>query len=248
MLAKSIQPSNVDAQKKQKIQLLTDENYPPYSYIESGVLKGKTVDVIRAIDKHLDGYDIELVPVKWTRGLQRVREGEALGIVGVYFSGRHRPYLYPYSSPLVKDEAVIVCNSRAKINRPVVWPESFEDNIVLNIAGFDGWLNFKTRDAANTAHVNFLEVPDHATVFKMLKLGNAHCAFAEQTLATTHLAPQNDNELALQVVKQVSTQFIRIGYSTKYWQEHAPSSTLKFAKAFDFALQNLREEGHLPEL
>jgi polar amino acid transport system substrate-binding protein len=232
------------AGNKHTVTLLTDNNYPPYSYVENGELKGISVEIVNLVGQHLSNYNIELKPVRWTQGLKQVRTGKALGIVGVYFSGKHRPYLYPYSDSLIKDEAVIVCADNAKVKSPIRWPQSFAGNIVLNIAGFDGWLNFKTRDAANTALVNFLEVPNHDTVFKMLRRGNADCAFsgAVQAKAQVEKLP------SLSIVNNVSTQFIRIGYSTEYWQSATAKETIEFARDFDFALQKMREQGELPKL
>ncbi len=233
-------------ERTQNVTLITDNNYQPYSYVEDGEAKGKTIDWIKTIDEAIPQFTITLKPMPWREGLIEVREGRALGIVGTYFSAHHRPWIYPYSQPLFSETVEVLCRPDVSIPSPAQWPESFAGVLMLNIAGYDGWLDFKTRDRANTQIMNFFEVPSVEIAYRVLAKKNADCMLSEQ--AFTKIALESDpreDSLKPIVITTVSKKPIYIGYSHKAIADSTFANALEFAKAFDFALYQLKQQGKL---
>lgn len=69
MLTLALYPQNID------VVIYGDENYPPYSYVENGIFKGIYTEIIREAAKEIEGYNVELKPVPWRRGLKLIENG-----------------------------------------------------------------------------------------------------------------------------------------------------------------------------
>lgn len=65
----------------QPVVILCDDSYPPYSYADSGEVKGIYVEIVREIASRMPGYAVSIQPVPWKRGLLQVMNGEAFGII-----------------------------------------------------------------------------------------------------------------------------------------------------------------------
>lgn len=238
----------VGAQSPQEVILLMDKNLEPFSYIKDGEIVGKTVDWINHIDEAMPDYDIKIKGVDWQEGLNAIREGKALGIVGTYFSGSNRSWLYPYSQPMFEEHVVVMCRANVNVSATASWPESFRGLLVLNIAGYDGWLDFKIRDRQNTELINFFEVPTEDIAYSILKKKNADCMLAEKTFAELVTArDDSDEKQKPKIVAVVSQQPIYVGYSHKAISGEGYPYALDFAKTFDFAQHKLKQEGVLQE-
>jgi len=108
---------------KEKIVVLADENYQPYSFIEKNELKGIYVEILKEIGKNLKNYEISLEPIPWVRGLKMIENGEVYAIIPPYFRPVERPYMY-YSEPILQEELVLV--GLSKLNKK--WPQDFKGN------------------------------------------------------------------------------------------------------------------------
>jgi polar amino acid transport system substrate-binding protein len=123
------------AKKKQKIVILFDESYPPYAYkLRSPGLKGneKAGGIYPAIirkafqKEELKGYKLALRAVPWKAGLRKVERGKALGLFPPYFRPIERPFMNPYSTPILDEKIVLMCQkSVAEKMNEKIWPQDF---------------------------------------------------------------------------------------------------------------------------
>lgn len=135
--------TNAAAAEKQKVQILADDNYPPYSYLDlSNKPAGLYVDLINAVSARMKAFSIQVQMVPWKRGLSMVEQGEALAIMAPYFRPKSRPWIRPYSEPLFRETVVVVCRKDQVPPSPIVWPDSFFGK------NFGNTLGFQTADAA----------------------------------------------------------------------------------------------------
>ena len=230
----------------QTVTLITDNNYEPYSYVQDNELRGQTVEWIRRIDEALPEYRISLQAMPWREGLHAVRDGKVLGMVGVYFSAKHRGWLYPYSQPLFEESVVVLCGPDVQLESPVSWPTSFAGHLMLNIAGYDGWLDFQIRNQQNTQLMNFFEVPNQTIGYSMLKKGNADCMLSEKHFAEQALQHDTTEPDAMpRIVTEVRRKAIHVGYSFNAITGNQYPYALDFARAFDFAMSELKQKGEL---
>ncbi|KAF7765001.1 polar amino acid transport system substrate-binding protein [Pseudoalteromonas citrea] len=121
----------------QKVTILVDDSYPPYSYLSDGNLYGIYVDLVKQAAYLLrNTYKIDLQPVPWKRGVAALEQGEAFALMPPYIHMKKRPFIWPYSVALQEEVVVAFCNkgftlidvlSRASTDLPI--------NVGLN-AGF----------------------------------------------------------------------------------------------------------------
>ena len=99
-----------------EVTILTDDSYPPYSYVEDSRLKGIYVDmVLAAADLMKNKYKIKLIAVPWQRALMEVKDGHVLGILPPYQHITERDYIWPYSLPLMSETVVAYCHQDINI-------------------------------------------------------------------------------------------------------------------------------------
>ncbi|WP_152680203.1 substrate-binding periplasmic protein [Chromobacterium subtsugae] len=120
----------------QTVTILTDNGYPPYSYEAAGQAQGIYNDILRAASSQLRSFQIELKPVPWKRGLAELENGKALALSPPYYRPRERPYMQPYSVPMLSEQVVAYC--RAAVAQPPRkrWPDDYRGLRFGNNAGF----------------------------------------------------------------------------------------------------------------
>ncbi|TMP44369.1 amino acid ABC transporter substrate-binding protein [Pseudoalteromonas citrea] len=97
--------------KLQKVTILVDDSYPPYSYLSDGSLYGIYVDLVKQAAYLLrDTYKIDLQPVPWKRGVAALEQGEAFALMPPYIHMKKRPFIWPYSVALQEEVVVAFCN------------------------------------------------------------------------------------------------------------------------------------------
>ena len=79
--------------------LVGDRDYPPLTYLEAGVAKGREVDVARAV-AHKLGRDVRIELMDWSEAQQRVQEGHADGLLAMSMTAERRD-LYDFADPVL---------------------------------------------------------------------------------------------------------------------------------------------------
>lgn len=98
--------------KPQRVTIFADDAYPPYSYVENGRAVGIYPEILRAADVLMTEFEIELQPIPWRRGLKLLEAGRIFALLPPYYYPQRRPYIHPYSDPIL-DEEVVVCSANA---------------------------------------------------------------------------------------------------------------------------------------
>lgn len=119
----------------QAVTIYCDDAYPPYAYAQDGKAAGIYVDVVRAALALMPDYQVTIEPVPWRRGLEMLRRGQGFALLPPYHHPRRRPFIQPYSSPLVREEVVVVCRPEVAQGRRR-WPQDFRDLTIGINSGF----------------------------------------------------------------------------------------------------------------
>lgn len=105
-------PSSYTARddKKLKIKVAGDENFPPYEFVDSkGVYKGFNIDIMRSIEIET-GIEIEIIPMKWKDAIEALEKGEVDAIQGLTKSP-NREMMYSFTNELLINSQVIFVKS-----------------------------------------------------------------------------------------------------------------------------------------
>ncbi|MDR3581357.1 MAG: PAS domain S-box protein [Oryzomonas sp.] len=93
--------AEADPQGK-SLLLLGNLDYPPLNFIENGISKGVTVDIVRALSKEM-GRQINIELTDWNTAQEKVLKGEADGLIEMSISDK-RKQLYDFSNPILTNE------------------------------------------------------------------------------------------------------------------------------------------------
>jgi polar amino acid transport system substrate-binding protein len=100
------------AETVQRVTILADDSYPPYSFIENDQLKGIYIDIVREAAKLIEAhYKVNIVAVPWKRGLQELQKGISFALLPPYKHIKKRSYIWPYSVPIMRENVVAFCQN-----------------------------------------------------------------------------------------------------------------------------------------
>lgn len=109
-----------------EVTIYADNAYPPYSYVEDGMARGVYVDVLNIVFKRMEHYHVTIKPVPFKRGLRLIEAGRGFAIFPPYYYANRRPYISPYSMPILDEDVVVYCHSDVMKDRSRPnWPGDF---------------------------------------------------------------------------------------------------------------------------
>lgn len=115
---------------------------PPFAYLnEAGEPAGIYTEILAKAFERVEGYNVELRGYPWKRLMKLIEEGQVLGAYPPYFKPKERPWMSPYSEPILTERVVAYCNKNStrviEIESLDSWPESFYGLRIGNNSGFE---------------------------------------------------------------------------------------------------------------
>ncbi len=107
------------------VTVVGDEAYPPYSYREGREMRGIYVEILKRAFAKMPGYNVKIVPMPWKRGLKGVETGDIFAIFPPYKHPGKRPFINPYSVPIVEETVIVMCRDEVLSKKRTTWPEDF---------------------------------------------------------------------------------------------------------------------------
>ncbi|MGK0273145.1 MAG: polar amino acid transport system substrate-binding protein [Cocleimonas sp.] len=117
------------------VSLYGDEDYPPYSYLENGEMKGIYTEVLKKVIEKMPDYNIELKGTPWKRGLANVESGQIFALYPPYYRPDSRPYM-EYETAILNEELTLYCSDKITQEDRKNWPEDYHGLTIANNAGF----------------------------------------------------------------------------------------------------------------
>ena len=119
------------------VTVYADAGYQPYAFArEDGEPAGLYFEIVKVAFARMKGYQIEIKPVPWKRGLAMLKNGTAFALYPPYMNLKEEPFTWPYSLPLFEETVVAVCTREAAAKPRSRWPEDFYGLTIGNNAGF----------------------------------------------------------------------------------------------------------------
>lgn len=236
----------VPAYANDKVVLVGDENYPPYSYIENGRFTGIDVDILRLAASRLSpAYQVELVPRPWKRGLAMLENGTAFGLFPPGLK-RERAYIDTYSAPILTETVVIFCNSKvARLPRPD-FPRDYAGLTIGINAGF--LLSERLMQAEKLQIVRLESAKDNATNLRKLALHRIDC-YASDRVAALFSAEKLAGKLpAAERELRASVELSREDTFVAYSARNSPSFKTDFIAKLNAALYTMRTNGDIDRI
>ncbi|WP_051709960.1 substrate-binding periplasmic protein [Andreprevotia chitinilytica] len=233
------------AQAAQHVVLYGDDNYAPYSYVENGQFKGIDVDFLQQAAALLKpGYEVELRPLPWKRGLASLANGSIFGLFPPGLKPE-RTWVSPYSVPLYRETDVLFCNKEVMKRKRTRFPEDFVGVVIGINSGF--LLSARLMDAARAGKVKLEETKGNESNLKKLALKHIDCYASDRGAAYYTAAKlRTDPEAAKLKLKlieavELSGEETYIGYSIN----NNPPYKNDFVKKMNAAIEQLKRNGNM---
>jgi len=118
------------------VVVYAENNYPPYSYEEEGELKGIYTKILKKVFSRMKGYRVDIKAVPWKRGLIYLETGKGFALYPPYYRPKERPYIKPYSVPILDEKVVVFCTEKILEQSRLDWPEDYYGLTIGNNRGF----------------------------------------------------------------------------------------------------------------
>ena len=118
------------------VTVYCDDAYAPYSYKENGKVKGIYVDILKKAFSKMKDYNVKIEAVPWKRGLSYLERGTGFALFPPYYHPEKRPYMSPYSEPILDENVAVFCREEILTKPRPDWPEDYYGLRVGNNAGF----------------------------------------------------------------------------------------------------------------
>ncbi|MFY8350687.1 substrate-binding periplasmic protein [Pseudoalteromonas sp. SSM20] len=230
-----------------EVRILADDDYPPYSYVENGVLKGIYIDYLKRLSHHLqDDYTISVMPLPWKRALKLIESGEEFALIPPYIHHKSRPFIAHYSSSIGIEKVVVFCHKDVSLEHAFSLGPKARPALKLGINAGYLLLNDKYKSAVSKRRIILATNKSTASNVEKLIKRRIDCYINDETstLITlsdvlSHYHTQFKRDF---VVKEViSSQSAHIGYARDF-QKHGFSNQA-FIDAMNDAINTISPNG-----
>lgn len=195
----------------QKVTIVGDADYAPYAYLEGKEAKGVYVDVLKKVFGQMKEYEVEFQMLPWKRTLITVQLGKALAIFPPYYLPTKRPWIDPYSEPILEEKTVLFCNKEKipadKENFPAAYHGlKFGMNAGFKIGGEAFW------KAVDGGLISIDEVKGATLNFKKLAIGRNDCFMIDRLPAYAEINSLKEGGLNVEDIVEVKTVKADKGY------------------------------------
>jgi polar amino acid transport system substrate-binding protein len=120
------------------VTVYADAGYPPYSFVEAGEAVGIYADIMRRAFARMPNYVVTIIPVPWKRGLALLEQGQAVALYPPYRRSQERPWMTPYSEPVLEETVVVICRDEILAKPRPRWPDDYAGLVIGSNSGFLG--------------------------------------------------------------------------------------------------------------
>ncbi|TQQ19576.1 amino acid ABC transporter substrate-binding protein [Vibrio cholerae] len=236
--------------KPQRVTIFADDAYPPYSYVENGRAVGIYPEILRAADVLMTEFEVELQPIPWRRGLKLLEAGRIFALLPPYYYPQRRPYIHPYSDPILDEEVVVFCqNAWLSKRKSTEWPRDFYGltigmNDGFSLGGQAFWMAVEEKRIevkyANGNRVNLLK----------LRGDRIDCYVNDRISILWELTRLKREGIVdtvnFSMAAKISLEQGYIGFTNQNLEQYPYQS--QFVAAFNSALAELKSSGQLDKI
>lgn len=232
------------------VTIYADNSYPPYSYEYQGKARGIYTDVLSTIFSRMTDFNVTIKPIPWKRGLKYLASGTAFALYPPYYRPAERPYIAPYSLPIIAEPIVVACRQSVadKLSTPR-WPQDFYG---LSFAMNSGFIVARKPfwDAVNAKKITVWHQGDSVRNIKQLLKGRLDCYINGRLVYEnlTHRMRQDTPQLFVdgEPIVEVMTIYIEWGHLgfTNQGGDDFPYKD-KFIAQFNQQLLKLQQSGEM---
>ena len=241
------------ANTPQIVTIISDDSYPPYSYVENGKAAGIYVDLVMLAAKRLaEDYTVIIKPMPWKRGLQELKMGKEFAILPPFIHSNKRDYIWPYSKTLSYERVVAFCQKDIEL-KAYLSDQPNPDAKPINVGINAGFL-ILNEQFTRAQEINVVDVwENRSTRANVQKLINKRLdCYLNDPLSTQWVLNQlmkKDPTLSFDNIEQmleVMVQTAHVGYTNR--KNDKFHFRKDFIKRFDKALSVVKRDNGLEKI
>lgn len=235
---------NSPAFSKQQVSVIGDGSYFPYSYLEGGENKGIYHDILTEAFSKMEGYEVTIKLQPWKRGLNDLKTGKVFGLYPPYYRPKSRPWINPYSTSILDEVVVVVCNKdRVAGKKFVKFPQDYAGVSFGNNSGYQsGGKEFM--DMVASGAISMTETKDTSSNLKKLKHGRVDCYINDRLAILTEAKKMGGADWFIET-SIIATEQGYLGFSKG--TDNFPY-TDDFVKAFNSIISEMKSSGRIEEI
>lgn len=232
------------------VTLLGDHNYYPYSYVEHNKLKGLYPMIIRRVLSRMPNYHVTLEGVPWKRGLKLLETGKDFALFPPYKHEAIRPYIAPYSTPLLAETVAVFCRADILTTSRPRWPEDYYGltigiNLGFGLGGDAFWSDIHDKKLVLKEYGS-----NRLNLIKLLVAGDTDCYVNDRQailISWSQLKQEKHRRMAMLVEGTiVSVEYGHLGYTNQAPERYPYKAD--FVQAFDREVEALQQSGEMKQL
>ncbi len=219
----------------QQVTVYGENAYVPYAFLNGNTPDGIYVKILQKAFSKMDGYDVTIELVPWKRALNLIETGRGFACFAPYYRPKQRPWISPWSEPIIKEGFAAYCSKDALASARPNWPADYKDLEIGIISGYA---------VPNKEELKVQEADDNEVNLKKLLAGRIDCFVNDD--ASIRYSMKQMNIPTGKVLKgtQISNENGYLGFSK------ANSAPFKddFVKKFNKIIKEMKSNGEIEKI
>lgn len=229
------------------VTIVGDNGYPPYSFKEGDLNKGIYTEVLKKAFSKMKEFNVQIELLPWKRAINEVKEGTEFAVYPPYYHPEKRPFIEPYSEPILEEEVIVLCNKKIDKSKKQ-WPEDFYNLKVGTNSGFNVGGN-KFHEAVKSGKIIKEEANDNKTNLKKLLNGRIDCYINDKNaiLYSIKLLKEEGMNISIDdfyIAATVSKESGYLGFSKTFKAEWKS----KFINEFNKIIIEMKKSGEIDNI
>lgn len=248
----------------QNVEIYTYDFLPPLNYrSEQGELTGIYIEIVKTAVSRMPGYTVSFNVVPWARAKAYAKAGLAFAVLPPYFHAHDwltethpkRPYIWPYSQPLLTQYDVVVCNEKVLTSARMAYPDDFKGLRFVIYRG-DGRAGEAFNQMVKNKQVKLQELKDISVIVPYLLKQRADCTITSRASFDWHVRQMkktgkyqeyNDQKVVLKEASIISSNEGYLGYTDIDAEKNFPFKK-DFSIKFDIEIYKMKKEGVIQDI
>jgi len=248
----------------QEVTILVDDgDWIPYSYKDQdGEVTGIYPEIVKKAISRMPEYTVKFQGLPWARVKLQLKEGRAFAMLPPYFHAHDwltddepkRPYIWPYSLPLLTQTDIVVCDAKKLESPRPNWPEDYQNlSFAMQRGTGNAGVEFDKMVAENKITLVFARSNLHT--IKLLLLGRADCTVISKKPFQWQMNEMKKNGeyarlgevVSLKEAITIRTNEGYLGYTDINDEKNFPFKK-DFSIKFDIEIYHMKKNGEIQDI
>lgn len=223
------------ASAAQKVTVYGDDAYAPYSFLNGSTPDGIYVKILQAAFAKMGDYDVTIELVPWKRAMKLVERGTAFAAFPPYYRPEQRPWIDPYSEPIIQEGLAAYCRKEVMSSPRGNWPDDYKDLEIGVNAGFS---------VPNAEVLKIQESANNEANIKKLQAGRIDCYVNDDASIKYSMKQMNIPAGAIVKGTQISLENGYLGFS----KNNNAGYKADFLQKFNAVIKEMKSSGEIDKI